>query len=318
MTIPLNCPITDLPTKGGQWDRDGFSYQIDFLGELHTFYFCTECYKKIDFDQCKYILAGLLANGKLKELEGKLIHWEWDRERDLDAKDGIDLKKILAEANYPKDANRLDNLLVQLHRLPKFDGETVDLDAAATIRLTSLCYFKNRREFIFYINTLQKQGMLEVLTMTAAGFTFKFTFAGLSEVHRLSREGENSKSCFIAMSFDPEVPGLREAIKVALERTGYEPVIINEKNIASDQTLPDAIIAAIRKSKFCIADFSFHKNGVYFEAGFAIGLGRPVIYICERKEFEKTHFDVKQLQHILYSSVQDLEEGLVRKIEAWI
>lgn len=120
------------------------------------------------------------------------------------------------------------------------------------------------------------------------------------------------------MSFEPEIPGIREAIHKALDQTGFEAIIINEKHTDSDQTLVDAIIAGIRKCRFCIADFSYHKNGVYFESGFAVGLGRQVIYVCEKVEFAKAHFDVKSLQHIIYTSPEELEKALLAKIEAWI
>ena len=109
------------------------------------------------------------------------------------------------------------------------------------------------------------------------------------------------------------------AIKKAIEKTGYSVTIIDVEHLASNQTIPDAILAAIKKSKFCIADFTLQSKGVYFESGYAVGLGKSVIYTCERKDFEaNSHFDVKQLQHIIYDTEKDLETKLVEKIEAWI
>ena len=35
----------------------------------------------------------------------------------------------------------------------------------------------------------------------------------------------------------------------------------------------DRIIAQIRASKFVVADFTRNRGGVYYEAGFALGLG---------------------------------------------
>jgi hypothetical protein len=43
-----------------------------------------------------------------------------------------------------------------------------------------------------------------------------------------------------------------------------------------------------------------------------------VIYICEKTHFEKAHFDIKPLQHIIYETTDELEKKLVNKIEAWI
>ncbi|HYC86761.1 MAG TPA: hypothetical protein VEB86_16125, partial [Chryseosolibacter sp.] len=80
----------------------------------------------------------------------------------------------------------------------------------------------------------------------------------------------------------------------------------------------DAIIVGLKQSKFCIADFCGHKNGVYFEAGFVVGQGKPVIYTCSKTEFAKAHFDIKPLQHIIYITPEELEEKLILKIDAWI
>ena len=49
----------------------------------------------------------------------------------------------------------------------------------------------------------------------------------------------------------------------------------------------------IRDSAFVIVDLTHANPGAYWEAGYAEGLGKPVIYICEKAKFEKdsTHFD---------------------------
>ena len=123
------------------------------------------------------------------------------------------------------------------------------------------------------------------------------------------------------MSFSekPEIVSIKEAIKSAVNETNYQPVIINEKHIESDRTINDAIIAEIKRAKFVIADFTEQKSGVYFEAGFALGLGIPVIYCCDKADFDaNSHFDVNHYPHILYNSPEELGKGLVDKIRAWI
>ncbi|MFN6380189.1 MAG: hypothetical protein ACK4WD_12995 [Flavobacteriales bacterium] len=97
-----------------------------------------------------------------------------------------------------------------------------------------------------------------------------------------------------------------------------QPISIHEQHTNSDQTINDAIIAALRKCKFCIADFSYHSNGVYFESGFALGQGKQVIYTCSKEEFANAHFDIRPLQHIIYENPEQLRSSLVNKIEAWI
>lgn len=120
------------------------------------------------------------------------------------------------------------------------------------------------------------------------------------------------------MAFNEETKKIREAIRQSIKETGFEPDIVDENHLSSDKTINDAIISNIRSCKFCIADFTLHKHGVYFESGFALGLGKPVIYLCRKDEFKKAHFDIKPLQHIIYETEDELTRKLTDKINAWI
>ena len=67
-----------------------------------------------------------------------------------------------------------------------------------------------------------------------------------------------------------------------------------------NEKICDKILAEIRSCQFIIADFTLQRAGVYFEAGFAMGLGRPVIWTCMEDDFENTHFDTRQYNHIVW------------------
>ena len=121
------------------------------------------------------------------------------------------------------------------------------------------------------------------------------------------------------MSFDETVKYLyTDAIKPACEATGFEAFRVDEYHPDAEQTINDAIIAGIKRSRFCIADFTQHKKGVYFEAGYALGRGLKVIYTCRSDEFKDSHFDTNHYPHIIYSTPEELRAGLIAKIEAWI
>ena len=82
--------------------------------------------------------------------------------------------------------------------------------------------------------------------------------------------------------------------------------------------IDDRIIADIRRSKFLVADFTGQKHGVYFEAGLALGFGKPVIWLVRENEFDKLHFDTRQYNHIGWTEPQDLRARLFNRIEATI
>ncbi|MBN2156818.1 MAG: nucleoside 2-deoxyribosyltransferase, partial [Candidatus Lokiarchaeota archaeon] len=99
---------------------------------------------------------------------------------------------------------------------------------------------------------------------------------------------------------------------------GFQPILIDEVNYESEITINDAIIKNIKECKFLIADFSGQRHGVYFEAGYALGKGRQVIYLCSEEDFENTHFDTNHYPHIVYRDLNELKERLKNKIQAWI
>lgn len=74
----------------------------------------------------------------------------------------------------------------------------------------------------------------------------------------------------------------------------------------------DKIFALIRQNKFIISDLTGNKDGVYYEAAFAKGLGREVIFSCENDDFNKIHFDVKHLTLLKWN--KDNLEDAIKKL----
>jgi nucleoside 2-deoxyribosyltransferase len=67
-----------------------------------------------------------------------------------------------------------------------------------------------------------------------------------------------------------------------------------------------------------VADFTGQRHGVYFEAGFAQGLGLPVIWTCREDHVKNLHFDTRQQNHITWEQSDDLREKLKNRIWAVI
>ena len=110
---------------------------------------------------------------------------------------------------------------------------------------------------------------------------------------------------FIAMKFhDPILdPFVRNVVKPAVkEGTGYDLVDLREVSRAG--VIDNIILDQIRGAAFVIADLTHDNPGAYSEAGSAIALGKPVIYICERSKFEErsTHFNANHRTTVLWST----------------
>jgi nucleoside 2-deoxyribosyltransferase len=123
--------------------------------------------------------------------------------------------------------------------------------------------------------------------------------------------------CFVAMSFDPALDNLYlEGIEPAIRDCGFTPVRVDREHYNED--INDRILAEIRLAQFIVADFTQQKHGVYFEAGFAMGLGRPVIWLCSEDDFKNRHFDTDHYNHIKWHAPADLRQKLADRIRATI
>jgi hypothetical protein len=330
MTESDVCPITKRNVKNFNKNSDCISYEVVIDEISYPISFCIHCFSRIDFLKYAYLLGALLFNGKLN----MPIHYNTDKSYD---KEGLNFATFLEEAAYPKThKEKLNNLFLELFTAKEYDGEAVEMGIGTFNLLWCKYFFKNREEFWFYYEVLLKENYIQQIDKLdyidhtnpnnkevdyKTIFKSKVTFDGLSYAIKIQDEGQHSKNCFIAMSFanTTEAKETRKAIKSAIIVTGFTPVIVDEENIDSDQTINDKIIASLKKCKFCIADFTNQSRGVYFEGGFALGQGKKVIYTCEEEDFKKNaHFDIKPLQHIIYKTPQELQQKLIDKIEAWI
>lgn len=295
-------------------------YSVEHGGNEVDIFICHNCEKKIKVDE-KYhpIIQGLIANGKFPN-RAEIISETCNLKNRIAEGETFVAPGFLQTADYPKTPKeKLENLFISLFDKQTYDGEKFDIQLHADNFLLKN-YLNNLNEGYFYLKGLEEQGLIDLTNVNGGGAfsTVRITHKGLEKAIELKEEGNKSKKCFIAMSFRSETQPVRDAIKAALKETGYEAIIIDEENVDSDKTINDAIIASLKKCKFCIADFSFHSNGVYFESGFALGQGKKVIYTCSEEEFKNAHFDIRPLQHIIYATPEQLAQALIHKIEAYI
>ena len=122
---------------------------------------------------------------------------------------------------------------------------------------------------------------------------------------------------FIAMQFDdPDLDSfVRDVVKPAVKRgIGYD--LVDMRDVARAGVIDDIMRVQIRDAAFVIADLTHDNHGAYWEAGYAEGLGKPVVYICEKEKFEKqrTHFDTNHCTTVPWS--KDDPEGFDRELVA--
>ena len=149
-------------------------------------------------------------------------------------------------------------------------------------------------------------------------FRYRVTVEGYSLIADLNANIDSAQA-FVAMWFGEEMADIYEnGIKPAIEQAKYRPIRIDKKDDVVK--IDDEIIAEIRRSRFLVADSTHGKDGarggVYFEAGFAFGIGIPVIYTCREDMVEKIHFDTRQYHHTVWTKPDVLRESLRNRIIA--
>lgn len=161
---------------------------------------------------------------------------------------------------------------------------------------------------------------------------------GLKRVDEFQKSDINNKNVFVSMAFNDKTKDTREAIKEGIISSGYSPEFIDEI-IHNKQIVPE-MFRLIRESRFLILEISDPNYGAYYEAGYALGLGKEVIICCNKDVFDgnysvfnknitveeyekfykylKPHFDIAQKQILVWKDYEDLSNKLSEWIKAII
>jgi nucleoside 2-deoxyribosyltransferase len=120
---------------------------------------------------------------------------------------------------------------------------------------------------------------------------------------------------FVAMWFDASTADAWEhGLRKGIADVGYRPLRIDKAEHINK--ICDEIIVQIKRSRFLVADYTGHRAGVYYEAGFAAGRELPVILTCKKSEIDKLHFDVRQFNCIDWETPAELASRLEARIGA--
>lgn len=217
-----------------------------------------------------------------------------------------DLSQLLASLPTYQVAQKQLLLLSAIERRTDHPGQFVWLDESTD---SPLAWASGSDEFLFQLGSLagrqlirgkDELSLLPEVQITAAGWDFL-------DSHR--RESSVSDQVFVAMSFARELESaFTDGIKPALSATGFSAQRVDSEPHLDRIDL--RIIAKIRQSRFVIADVTGQRPGVYFEAGFALGLDLPVIWTVRADDLANVHFDTRQYNHIVWTAPADLKSQL--------
>ena len=231
-------------------------------------------------------------------------------------KDGMTLR-ILQEDRLPTLTEQRDNLLHWFGAIKEIGpshsfgyyglGARVGSASAGAFRLL--------------LESMTGDGFLHGKLGAGAEAELRLGYRGLERLEQLERATPSGYNAFMAMKFGDEA--LDQIVdgyfRPAVKETGFNLYRLDDKPEAG---LIDARLRnEIRNCRFLVADLSHANLGSYWEAGCAEGLGKPVIYTCEKTVFDgkvadiaRPHFDTNHHLTIVWNA-NDPEKAADRLTE---
>jgi hypothetical protein len=212
-----------------------------------------------------------------------------------------------------------DNFVRWIGDTVNVGGQYIDVDKYAVQAIAGSATFE---EFELVFRHLRDKGLIEHKT-GAGNIWVKATlsFAGWERYEELKLGHTDSLRAFMAMQYkNKQLADIFESVfRDAVAKTGFDLFrLVDTPQPAG--LIDDDLQVRIRASRFLIADLTDGNAGAYWEAGYAEGLGKPVIYTCERKVFEapqsRPHFDTNHHLTILWDPDKPQEAG--EKLKATI
>lgn len=292
------------------------NYRCEYCGEYLIDHNFIGCPYPID-EKSKFKIACVLNERRLKGFGGLALCSKVEKERLVCGYPLISIGELLEQ--FPKKAKDLLNrTLLNLNQLTSQPFSLIRLDFSK--KKDNLYLFtEDRLECITIIQELMEQKLIKDFNSDSDGFGITLTTKCWEVIDNLQKAAIDNKKVFVAMWFDDSMNDYyKEGIKKAIEEAGYVSVRIDLQDF--NGKICDEIIAEIKRTKFLIADFSGLRSGVFFEAGFAKGLGREVIFTVRKEDVNqlKEHFDTRQYNYIVYDSPEDLRKKLYNRIAATI
>ena len=281
------------------------------------------------------------TEAKLKQEIGEDLRWKarlttWlvNQRRAGNLSPHIKINDVLAagSARPLSYADKVDRFFLLLDRRAFNVGDYLNLEErlgpnhSLSDDIQAWCEVASHGELVALLQLLQAEGLIEPVRIGDYGLTP----SGFIRLEAVARRSPNVRTAFVAMWFDQSTEAAYDGgIKPALAEAGYEPVRVDR--LHPEGKIDDEIVAQIRRARFIVADFTcgtvpapdgrpqpIHRGGVYYEAGFAQGIGIPVIWTVREDQIGAVHFDTRQFPHIVWATPDDLRVALYNRIAARI
>jgi DNA-directed RNA polymerase subunit M/transcription elongation factor TFIIS len=208
------------------------------------------------------------------------------------------IKKILETTELPRPMEQVQNLLLWVADKTEF-GERFYVEPRTNSAIVGTA---NSDGLVAAAKALREMGYAHGDIVGGSDFDGELTLKGWLAADEMRRGRPDSRKAFMAMKYgDTKLDAVfAECFRPAVEATGFSLRRLDEAPPAG--LIDDRLRVEIRTSRFVVVDLTGGNQGAYWEAGFAEGIGRPVIYTCEKGYFEEygIHFDAEHQHTILW------------------
>jgi nucleoside 2-deoxyribosyltransferase len=137
--------------------------------------------------------------------------------------------------------------------------------------------------------------------------------AHATDLLALAEKVAESRRALVIMSYEtrPELDDVYDSIRTVVEGMSYHCDRVTEET-AGDRILPD-ILEGIRRAAFTVVDLTDLRPNVFYELGYADGLGKRVIVTA--KQGTELPFDVKDIPTIFWCGQTQLKKELGKRIQ---
>ncbi len=252
----------------------------------------------------------VMSKGLGKDKRAKLSGWllSQNRSGEVPMVTTSNLENILARP-IPPLVERATYLLQEAEHGLTSLGDRFNINEP---RFLAATYSTDSNDINFLLNLLSEQDLAKSV---AIGGLCEITPHGYIQLDELKQKTTPSSQGFVAMWFHKDMDNsFLDGFQTGILQAGYNPVRIDQ--VEHVNRIDDEIIKQLKASKFVVADFTGHRGGVYFEAGFALGFDIPVFWTCRKDHMSELHFDIRQFNCIDWETPEELSERLSNRIEA--
>ncbi len=232
-----------------------------------------------------------------------------------------DVDHIIQNENLPNPSQRVAKIIQYIGDQVSKSGERIqDLSINFYTYIGAPSYLSASEMILELHDRDIVKGMYQKMSNYILWYNLDLTLSGW-DLYQQEKQGKLSGDYgFIAMQFNDEIldrfvqENLRDIIKNEL---GYD--LHDMREVARAGIIDNIMRTEIRDAAFILADLTHNNPGAYWEAGYAEGLGKPVIYLCEQNKFEQhgTHFDTNHCTTVKWDieSEDKLQECLDKLIQ---